>query len=134
MDLKKTSLKESLPIEKTYKDIHKARDYLLTKENTECVQIKGDCGNACEKLLPEVVKSLVWMYPESFNIKKVYSRMHVCNEITTEEWSLARPFDRHPLEVCARLAIEDLNILVKGEFTQQYYVSFNSLVYGSTRY
>lgn len=86
------------------------------------MQIKGDGEDACEELLHEVVKSLVSMCPEAFSIKTVNRRKHVRNEITKKEWPLVRPFDCHPLEVCARLAVEDFNILVKGEFTQQYYL------------
>lgn len=95
---------------------------LLTKKNAECIQIKRDGEDACEELLREIVKSLVSKYPESFSIKTVNRRKHVRNEMTKEEWSLVRPFDCHPLEVCARLAMEDFNILLKGEFTQQYYL------------
>ncbi|KAF3050080.1 hypothetical protein E8E11_010116 [Didymella keratinophila] len=127
--LKKDSLKEWLTIDKTYKDIQTARDYLLTKKNTECVQIKGDGENACEELLQEVVKSLVARYPESFSVKTINRRKYVRNEITKEEWSLVRPFDCHPLELCARLAMEDFNILVNGEFTQQYYLQASATLF-----
>lgn len=120
--LRKVGQKEWLTVSNTYKDMHTARDYLLTKKNAECIQIKRDGEDACEELLQEIVKSLVSKYPESFSIKTVNRRKHVRNEMTKEEWSLVRPFDCHPLEVCARLAMEDFNILLKGEFTQQYYL------------
>ncbi|KAL1651520.1 hypothetical protein SLS61_005472 [Didymella pomorum] len=107
--LKKIGLKEWLIMDKMYKGVHSARDYLLTKKNAECV-----------------VKVLVAKYPECFSIKKVNRRKHIRNEITKEEWSLVRPFDCHPLEVCARLAMEDFNILVKGGFTQQHYLLVDS--------
>lgn len=121
--MKKSDLREWLTIDKTYRDIHTARDYLLTKNNAECIQIKREGEDACEELLQEIVKALIAKYPDSFSIKTVNRRRLVRNEITKEEWSLVRPFDCHPLEVCARLATEDFNILVKGEFTQQYYLS-----------
>lgn len=95
---------------------------LLSEEDAECIQIKGDAEDACEELLQETVKSLVAKYPENFSIKTINRRKHIRNAITKEEWSLVRPFDCHPLEMCARLAMEDYNILVKGEFTQQYYL------------
>jgi hypothetical protein len=120
--LKKVGVNEWLTIDAAYKYIHAARDYLLAKKNAECVQFKRDGEAACEELLHEMVKSLVSKYPESFSIKTVNRRKHICNETTKEEWSLVRPFDCHPLEVCARLAMEDFNVLVKGEFTQQHYL------------
>ncbi|KAF1922486.1 uncharacterized protein M421DRAFT_78116 [Didymella exigua CBS 183.55] len=75
--LKKVGLKEWLTIDKRYKDIHTARDYLLTKKNAECIQIKHDGENACEELLQEIVKLLVAKYPESFSIKTVNRRKHI---------------------------------------------------------
>ncbi|KAJ4376545.1 hypothetical protein N0V86_006658 [Didymella sp. IMI 355093] len=129
--LKKVGVKEWLTIDKAYKDIRAARDYLLAKKNAECVQIKRDGEAACEELLHEVVKSLVSKYPESFTIKTVNRRKHIRNEITKEEWSLVRPFDCHPLEMCVRLAMEDFNILVKGEFTQQHYLQASATLFPS---
>ncbi|KAH6644625.1 hypothetical protein C7974DRAFT_420086 [Boeremia exigua] len=120
--LHKVGQKKWLTVGSTYKDMHAAREYLLVKKNIECIQVTRDGENACDELLQEVVKSLVSRYPESFSIKTVNRRKHVHNEITKEEWSLVRPFDCHPLELCARLAMEDFNILTKGEFTQQYYL------------
>ncbi len=120
--LKRVNQKEWLTVDNTYRDLHAARDSLLTKKNAECIQVKHDGEKACEELLREVVESLVSKYPRSFSIKIVNRRKHIRNEITKEEWSLVRPFDCHSLEVCARLAMEDFNILLKGDFTQQYYL------------
>ena len=69
-----------------------------------------------------MVKTLAKSYCEKFSTKTVYRRKHIRNELAKEEWSLVRPFDCHPLEVCARLTMEDYNILLKGDFTQQYYL------------
>lgn len=120
--LTKLDQREWLVINHTYRDLHLARDFLLTKNNTECVQAKRDGEAACEELLQLIVESLISKYPESFSIKTINRQKHVRNEITKEEWSLVQPFNCHPLEVCARLAMEDFNILLKGEFTQQYYL------------
>ena len=120
--LKKLDPRKWFTVDDTYKAMYLARDYLLIKKNTECIQVKRDGEAACEELLQEIVKVLVSKHSESFSIKTVNRRKHVRNEITKEEWSLVRPFDCHPLEVCARLAVEDFNILLKGEFTQQYYL------------
>ncbi|KAF3039316.1 hypothetical protein E8E12_001549 [Didymella heteroderae] len=129
--LKKVGLKDWLIIDKTYKDIHTARDHLLTKKNAECIQVQRDGEDACEELLHEIVSLLVSKYPESFSIKIVNRCKHVRNEITKEEWSLVRPFDCHPLEVCARLAMKDFNILVQGDFTQQYYLQASATLFPS---
>lgn len=120
--LMKVGSEEWLVVDNTYRNMHAARECLLTKKNPECVQIRGDGETACEELLDEIVKLLTSKYPESFSIKIINRRRHIRNELTKEEWSLVRPFDCHPLEICVRLANEDFNLLLKGEFTQQYYL------------
>ncbi|KZM20404.1 hypothetical protein ST47_g8470 [Ascochyta rabiei] len=127
LGLEKLEQNEWLAVDDTYKDLHAARDYLLAKKNAECIQVKHDGEAACEELLEDVVKFLVSKYPDDFSIQTINRRRHIRNEITREEWSLVRPFDCHPLEVCARLAAEDFNILLKGEFTQQHYLKRNPL-------
>jgi hypothetical protein len=122
MGLKNLAQDEWLTIDNTYKKMHKVRDYLLNNNTVECVQVKRDGEDACEELLQEIVKFLSSKYPKKFSTKTVNRRKHIRNELTKEEWSLVRPFDCHPLEVCARLAMEDFNILLKGDFTQQYYL------------
>lgn len=120
--LKKLDQSEWLVVDAAYEIQHVAREVLLTKTHVECVQVMRDGETACEELLEEIVKFLVSKYPKHFSIKTVHRRRHIRNNVTKEEWSLVRPFDCHPLEVCARLAIEDFNILIKGEFTLQYYL------------
>ncbi|KAJ4336624.1 hypothetical protein N0V95_008561 [Ascochyta clinopodiicola] len=122
LGLEKLEQCEWLTVDDTYKDLHAARDHLLATKNTDCIQVKHDGEAACEELLEEVVRFLVSTYPDNFSIKTTNRRRHIRNELTQEEWSLVRPFDCHPLEVCARLAVEDFSILLKGEFTQQYYL------------
>jgi hypothetical protein len=41
----------------------------------------------------------------------------VHNKLTDERWALQRPYPRHPLEICARLCMEDFNIMVKSPFS-----------------
>ncbi|KAF1364523.1 hypothetical protein EJ07DRAFT_151791 [Lizonia empirigonia] len=129
LGLKELDANEWLVVDDTYKAQHSARDLLLTKKHAECIQVRYDGETACEELLDEVVKFLVATYPDSFSIRTVNRRKHIRNEITREEWSLVRPFDCHPLEVCARLATEDFSILLKGEFTQQYYLQASATLY-----
>jgi hypothetical protein len=122
MGLKKVDQHDWLVVDDTYKDYHCARDSLLSSKNAECIRVTRDGEDASEELLQEISKFLVSRYPDSFETKIINRRKHIRNEITKEEWSLVRPFDCHPLELCARLGMEDFNVLVKGDFTQQYYL------------
>lgn len=122
LGLKELDATAWLVVDDTYKAQHSARALLLATKHAECIQVRPDGEPACEELLHELVKFLVATYPHSFRLTTVNRRKHIRNAITGEEWSLVRPFDRHPLEVCARLATEDFSILLKGEFTQQFYL------------
>ena len=54
VSLKMLTQNEWLTIDNTYTKMHKVRDYLLTKKNVECIQVKRDGENACEELLRKV--------------------------------------------------------------------------------
>lgn len=55
--LRKSTQNEWLHVDSTYKNMYAARNTLLTKQNSECVQVRADGQAACEELLQEIVKS-----------------------------------------------------------------------------
>jgi hypothetical protein len=122
MSLKKVDRSEWLTIDNTYIEYHSARTSILSKSHADCIQVTRDAELACEELMHEVVEFLVEKYPSHFSIQTKHRRKHVRNELSQEEFSLAQPYDCHPLEVCARLAMEDFQILIKGDFTMNWYL------------
>jgi hypothetical protein len=122
LGLREQAFNEWLTVDTTHTKLNEARDWLLVKKNAECIQVTREGEAACEELLQEVASFLVEAYPMQYRFKNVFGRKQIRNEVTREEYALVRPFDCHPLEVCARLVNEDFNILAKGEFTQQYYL------------
>jgi hypothetical protein len=122
LGLKEQAFNEWLKVDTTHTKLHEAREWLLTKKNSECLKVTTEGQAACEELLQEIAEFLVIAHPTQYKLKTVFGHKHIRNELTKEEYSLVRPFDCHPLEVCARLVNEDFNILAKGEFTQQYYL------------
>jgi hypothetical protein len=119
---KVTSMGKWLTVDNSYIDLHEARTSLLYRKRTECVQVQRDGEAACEELMDQVVQHLCIKYSDHFITKPKNARRHIRNEVASEEISLARPFEYQPLEICARLAIEDFNIFVKDEFTLQWYL------------
>jgi hypothetical protein len=127
MGLKKIDVaKDWLVIDPTYVQFWEARKILLAEKKEEVVRVMSepDAVEACEELLKEVVEFLTSRYPEQFvveerggwgNVKKV-----VVNKIVNEEFPIQKPWTHHPLEVCARLAMEDFNVLQKSEFTGEH--------------
>jgi hypothetical protein len=111
-----------LTIDNSYIELHEARTSLLERKRAECVQVQCEGEVACGELMDQVVQHLCVNYPDHFTTKSKNTRRHIRNEIASEDISLARPFEYQPLEICARLAIEDFNIFTKDEFTLQWYL------------
>lgn len=122
MGLRKMDRKDWLTIDNTYERFHGTRSTLLAEKRNECIQVLPEAEMACEELMREVVAFLVERYPGCFQIVNTREGEQVRNEIRKEEFRLERPWDVHPLEMCARLAMEDFNILKKGEFTGEHYL------------
>jgi hypothetical protein len=111
-----------LTIDNSYIKHHEARISLLETKQAECVQVKRDGEVACEELMNQMVQHLCIKYPDHFTMKTKGRRKYVRNELASEEHSIVRPFEYHPLEICARLAAEDFNIFVKNSFSLQWYL------------
>ncbi|CAO2652554.1 Nn.00g008370.m01.CDS01 [Neocucurbitaria sp. VM-36] len=127
--LKRADRSQWLMIDNTYIEYHEARKSLLRFKEDQCIQVKHESETACEELLHEVVQFLTSQYPNHFSICTKDRRKHIRNELTQEEFSLVRPYDHHPLQVCARLAIEDFQVLVKGDFTMQWYLQASATLF-----
>lgn len=122
LGLEERECKDWLVVDESYVQMHSERGLLLAEKKAECVQVRREGEAACEELLREVAAFLVARYPGSFRYEMVGGRTCIRNEVTKEGFLLVRPFDCHPLEACARLAMEDFNVLVRGEFTGRYYL------------
>ncbi|KAF2735688.1 hypothetical protein EJ04DRAFT_434636 [Polyplosphaeria fusca] len=122
MGLKKLDEKAWLTIDKTYFDFFAARKALLAMHPDEVIQVTPDGEEACEELLDEVVSFLTDKYPKHFDVFERDGRKYIRNRIIKEEFSLQKPYDAHPLEICARLAMEDFSILQRSEFSSQHYL------------
>jgi len=119
MGLHKLDPKTWLTVDNTYADFHAARSELLEYRKEEVLRVSPEGEQACKELMKEVVDFLVKTYPQYFEIVGMNGTKgkKVKNKIIGEEFALQCPFDVHPLEMCARLAMEDFNILMKSELT-----------------
>jgi hypothetical protein len=119
---KLSSTSSWLTVDNSYIEHHEARISLIERRQAECVQVRRDGETACEELMDTVVQHLCKMRSDHFSIKNKHRRKHVRNELASKDYALVRPFDCHPLGLCARLAVEDFNIFVKDDFTLQWYL------------
>jgi hypothetical protein len=122
LGLRQIRLNEWLIVDNSYLELHEARMSLLNEKPQECIQVRRDGEAACQELMDVVTHELAIKYPERFTVKTGYGTKKICNEYTGKHNSLLRPLDCLPLEVCARLAVEDFNIFVKDDFTLQWYL------------
>ncbi|KAH7109839.1 hypothetical protein B0J11DRAFT_448750 [Dendryphion nanum] len=130
MGLRKLDAKEWLSIDQSYTTFHEARAELLAEMREECIQVTQEGEEACVELMQEVVEFLLKRYPEHFQIHDCgFGRKKIENRITGEEFDLQRPWTCYPLEMCARLAMEDFNILHKGAFTGEHYLTASATVF-----
>ncbi|KAF2864903.1 hypothetical protein BDV95DRAFT_600102 [Massariosphaeria phaeospora] len=129
MGLRKLVIDNWLTVDNTYKQYHEARIELLHKCNAEVIQVLPEAEPACEELMREVVDFLVKKYPRFFKIVIRSGVRKIRNELVQEEYSLQRPFDCQPLEVCARLAMEDFSILKKSDFTQGHHLQASATLF-----
>jgi hypothetical protein len=119
---KVTDLTKWLTIDNSYIEQHETRTLLLDRHHAQCIQIQTDGEAACEELLEEVVLHLCTHHPDIFTTIIKHRRKHIRNELIGEEYCIARPFEYHPLELCARLAAEDFCVFVRNEFTMRWYL------------
>lgn len=117
MGLKKLDMSMWLTIDKNYRQYHEARAYVLDNHKKEVLQVMRDGEEACVELLEEVTNFLVNKYPHFFEFVLREGRRWIRNKIMDEQYPIQSPYVVHPLEVCARVAMEDFNVLRKSEFT-----------------
>jgi hypothetical protein len=104
-----------------YLKYQEARTSLLATNKDECIYTHQHphAEEACEELLQAIAAFLVETYPDKF---RLFGKKYIRNELTHDEYSLARPFEHHPIEVCARLAAEDFQIFMRDDFNREWYL------------
>jgi hypothetical protein len=119
---KVNSLNTWLTVDDSYIEQHQICAALLDRHHAQCIQIQPEGEAICEELLEQVVQHLCTTYPGVFTTAIKHRRKHIRNKLSGEEYSIARPFEYHPLKICARLAAEDFCVFVKDDFTLQWYL------------
>lgn len=123
MGLRKLDLDNWLTVDGKYYEFYQARRQLLSEKKQEVLQVKPGGEAACGELLGEVVGFLTKKYPEEYEIfEGEQRRKWVRNRMTKEEFAISMPYNVHPLEVVARLAMEDFNVLIKSQFTGNHHL------------
>lgn len=120
--LEKIEERNWLKVDNTYIGQWEARRELLAKSRKQCIQTRLDGEYACEELMKAVTNNLAENYPHYFKILDKGRTKHIKSDVTGIQYPLKRPFTFVPIEVCTRVAVEDFNVFVRDDFTQQWYL------------
>ena len=116
MDLRKPERDTWLEMDDQYFLEHSIRSKLLNEKKSAVLQRQPGSEAACAEVLELVAHDLITNFPQHFRARPSTSKLEMVEIVATGEvFRVRAPFhEMEPLEIAARLAGEDLNILIKG--------------------
>ncbi|KAI9810078.1 MAG: hypothetical protein M1827_006689 [Pycnora praestabilis] len=130
MGLQKLDRLNWLIIDKEYLGEHTIRSDLLTHRKHAVLQCLRGSEDACAEVLQLVISFLTNRYPQVFEVHaRGKDRSFVCNKATGEVFRIQPPYNLQPLEIATRLAMEDLNVLVRSESNGQHYLKASATLF-----
>jgi len=128
MGLKRLDIYNWLTIEPEYMEEHAIRKELLDNSLPSVLQCLPGSELACEETLRVVATFLTSRHADMFSFDQNQSLIH--NKATGESFSLlGGPGNPNPLEIAARLAMEDFNILMKDPSDEQYHLMASATLF-----
>lgn len=136
MGLKCLHPDEWVLVDKNYLAFHKVRKQILDSSllNSETLRFFDieRATKACFELLDLLIDVLTTKYPQFYIISQHLGHRTVYNKLTKELFHLEQlSIGVHPLEIAARLATEDFNILVNNGSQHILFVLFQHTQYPS---
>ncbi|OAL71957.1 hypothetical protein A7D00_3989 [Trichophyton violaceum] len=125
MGLKRMDKAGWLIVDENYSARHQVRANLFNNRNREVSQCLPEAKDACDEALKEVSSFLCRTYPDMFELKESASGTIVRNKLMGEEFPLENS-TISPLEAAARLAMEDMTILLKNDSGDHYVAATSS--------
>lgn len=119
MGLKRMDKAGWLVVDDNYNARHQVRANLFNNRNREVSQCLPEAKEACDEALKEVSSFLCRTYPDMFELKESASGTIVRNNRMGEEFPLENS-STPALEAAARLAMEDMTILLKNDSGDHY--------------
>ncbi|OJD11647.1 hypothetical protein AJ78_07617 [Emergomyces pasteurianus Ep9510] len=124
MGLKKLDQHNWLTIDKNYMEQHELRDALFRTKRINVFQCLPEAKHACEELLHEVATYLCGRYPTIFEMGQDVVKITKTGEV----FCLGNAAkELAPLEIAARLAMEDLSVLLENDSGETYLAATASL-------
>lgn len=121
MDVRRLDAENWLTVDKYYLDEHRVRNQLLQQEKSKVLQCLPESYDGSMEVLEEVVGFLCRKYPSMFESTKQGSVTTVENKLAGETFVFGTGNDQiGPLEIAARLTMEDLSVLMKNTNGEYY--------------
>lgn len=121
MDVRRLDAENWLTVDKYYMDEHRVRSQLLQHEKSKVLQCLPESYDGSMEVLEEVVEFLCRKYPSMFESRKQGRVTTVENKIAGETFVFGTGNDQiGPLEIAARLTMEDLSVLMKNANGEYY--------------
>ena len=117
MGLRRSDLGRWLAVDDQYLIEHNIRSTLLDHHKSRVLQCRPSSEAACIEVLDLVVDFLTRNYPAQFRHHSSWTGSDLVEIVASGEvFRVSAPFDGlDPLEIAARLAMEDFNVLIKGK-------------------
>jgi hypothetical protein len=116
MNLRRPELESWLEVDDQYLLDHGVRSELLDNQKSAVLQCRPGSEAACTEVLELVVQNLTSNYPDQYRAWPSPSNVEMVEMVATGEvFRVTAPLEMEPLEVAARLAVEDFNVLIKGQ-------------------
>lgn len=128
MGLKRLDESNWLTLDSAYLPEHALRDSLMSTNRPNVVQMLPGSEAACHELLQAVTTFLSSRFPQHFAIVSSPAGPTVVNRLTNEIHPIG-PSCPNPLEVAARLSMEDFNILIKDRETGEYHLQASATIF-----
>ncbi|KAK4958002.1 hypothetical protein LTR10_004427 [Elasticomyces elasticus] len=113
MGIRKTQEDSWLMLDNRYREEQSLRERLLGSERAGVLQYLDGSEDACRETLEYIVAFLTRRFPDLF-FRSPKDPDYLCNGITGATFRVADPLEQHPLEIAARLVMEDMNLLIQG--------------------
>ncbi|KAE8441150.1 hypothetical protein EG329_005833, partial [Mollisiaceae sp. DMI_Dod_QoI] len=128
MGLKRLDHSNWLTLDSSYLSEHEIRISLLSTRRPDVVQCLPGSQAACHEVLSVVTTFLATRFPQHYSITNTTSGRHIENHLTGEGFLIDENCE-DPLELAAKLAMEDFNVLVRNPATGEYHLQASATLF-----
>lgn len=128
MGLKRLDHSNWLTLDDSYLPEHSLRLSLLGSRHADVAQCLPGSMPSCHEVLSLVTSFLTSRFPQHFSIATKADGPYIENHLIGEVYFIGEKCE-NPLEVAARLAMEDFNVLIRDSQTGEYYLRASATLF-----